>query len=80
MGTFDCIAIGAGPAGVTAAAYLADAGLGVLLVDDRPGIGGAAGLGPLLWATRPFLWALERLSAPPPALAELLENPGQRDW
>jgi len=42
MGSLDCIVIGAGPAGVTAAAYLADAGVGVLLVDERPGIGGAA--------------------------------------
>ncbi|MBL8704366.1 MAG: FAD-dependent oxidoreductase [Rhodospirillales bacterium] len=42
METFDCIVIGAGPAGVTAAAYLADAGAGVLLVDERPAIGGAA--------------------------------------
>lgn len=43
MGPFDCIAIGAGPAGVSAAAYLADAGAGVLLVDERAAIGGAAG-------------------------------------
>lgn len=42
METFDCIVVGAGPAGVTAAAHLADAGAAVLLVDERDLIGGAA--------------------------------------
>lgn len=37
-----CIVIGAGPAGVTAAAHLADAGVSVLLVDEGVTVGGRA--------------------------------------
>lgn len=46
MGDFDCIVIGAGPAGVTAAAHLADAGACVLLVDEGVAVGGRALPGP----------------------------------
>ncbi len=42
----DCIVIGAGPAGVTAAAHLAEAGVSVLLVDEAAAVGGRAAPGP----------------------------------
>ncbi len=38
--SYDVIVIGAGPAGMTAAALAAEAGASVLLLDDQPGAGG----------------------------------------
>ena len=42
-GFFDVVVVGAGPAGMAAAATAAEAGAAVLLVDDQPEMGGALG-------------------------------------
>jgi len=42
MAELDCLVVGAGPAGVTAALHLARSGIRLLLVDDRPQAGGMA--------------------------------------
>jgi thioredoxin reductase len=62
------VVVGAGPAGAAAALHLADAGLRVLLVEERPAAGGAAfpagigeeGEGEFLWPDRAYRGAALR--------------------